>query len=81
MRYAVRPRGLTIQSRKERQKNKAYNVRGSEEEYYAFTIESDRNQSGLVNLKVGGVTMTSVVIDSGATCNVMDKATWETVRM
>ena len=60
-------------------KDKAYNVRGSGEEY-AFTIENDRNQSGLVNLKVGGVTMTSVVIDSGATCNVMDKATWEILK-
>ena len=60
-------------------KDKAYNVCGSGDEY-AFTIESDRNPSGLVNLIVGCVTMTSVVIESGASCNVMDKATWDTLK-
>ena len=80
--YAVccKTKGADNSKPKRTTKDTAYNLRGSKEEYYAFTIETDRNQSGLVNLKVGGVTMTSVVIDSGATCNVMDKATWETLK-
>ena len=52
--YAVccKTQGADNSKPKRTKKDKAYNVRGSEEEYYAFTIESDRNQSGLVNLKV-----------------------------
>ena len=65
MRYPVRLRQAAGNSKPKRPtKDKAYNVRGSGEEY-AFMKENDRNPSGLVNLKVGGVTMTSVVTDSG----------------
>ena len=78
--YAVccKTQGAGNSKPKRTTKEKAYNVCGSGDEY-AFTIEIDRNPSGLVNIKVGGVTMTSVVIDSGASCNVMDKATWDRV--
>ena len=50
MRYDVRHRGAGNAKPKRTTKDKTYNVCGSGDEY-AFTIESDRNPSGLVNLK------------------------------
>ena len=43
---------------------------------YVGTGSSD----GIVDLKVGGVDLKSVLIDSGASCNLMDKATWEELK-
>ena len=36
--------------------------------------------NGIVDLKVGGVDIKSVLIDSGASCNLMDKATWKELK-
>ena len=35
---------------------------------------------GLVNINVGGVDIKSVMIDSGSTCNIIDKDTWDTLK-
>lgn len=47
---------------------------------YAFVVnhQSDEN-SGLVDIKVGGV-LCNFLIDSGSTCNVIDKSCWEKLK-
>ena len=56
------------------------NRQGENRDDYAFTVDNTGNVSGVVDLKVGGVAITSILIDSGATCNIMDKATWEMLK-
>ena len=52
-----------------------------QQDYYAFTVEVGQPTSGSeVDLKVGGVTLPAVLIDSGASCNVIDQATWEVLK-
>ena len=53
----------------------------TEEDYYAFVVKSDNDSSGVVDLCVGGVPVKNVLIDSGATCNIVDRATWETPKI
>ena len=48
--------------------------------YTVTTVDNTGNESGVVDLNVGGVAITSILIDSGATCNIMDKATWEMLK-
>ena len=47
---------------------------------YAFVVnhQSDEN-SGLVDIKVGGV-LCNFLIDSGSTCNVINKSCWEELK-
>jgi hypothetical protein len=47
---------------------------------YAFVVnhQSDEN-SGLVDIKVGGV-LCNFLIDSGSMCNVIDKSCWEKLK-
>ena len=52
----------------------------TEEDYYAFVVKSDNDSSGVVDLCVGGVPVKNVLIDSGATFNIVDRATWETLK-
>ena len=48
---------------------------------YAFTVESPEKQdSGLVTLVVGGVELPDVLIDSGATCNLIGQQTWNMLK-
>ena len=56
------------------------NRQGENRDDYAFTVDNTGNESGVVDLKVGGVAIISILIDSGATCNIMDKATWEMLK-
>ena len=44
---------------------------------YAFTVSGDEklNSSGLIDITVG-----RVVIDSGSSCNIVDKDNWEILR-
>ena len=52
-----------------------------EENVYAFTVNEECKQtSGLLDLKIGGVHVKSVLIDSGASCNVVDQSTWEMLK-
>ena len=48
---------------------------------YAFTVESTEKQdSGLVTLVVGGLELPDVLIDSGATCNFSGQQTWNMLK-
>ena len=42
--------------------------------------KSSNGSSGVVDLSVGGVQLKNVLIDSGATCNIVDGATWESLK-
>ena len=68
-------------------RGRAYQLSGDsatgQQDYYAFTVTVGVGQpkSGSeVDLKVGGVTLPAVLIDSGASCNVIDQATWEVLK-
>ena len=67
------------------QSKRAYNVEDSsgnwepEERQHAFHVGAG-SSNGIVDLKVGGVDLKSVLIDSGASCNLMDKAPWEELK-
>ena len=50
---------------------------------YAFSVYDKcvlSVDSGTVQLKVGGAIIKGVLIDSGASCNVVDKETWEDLK-
>ena len=52
-----------------------------QQDYYVFTVGVGQPTSGSeVDLKVGGVTLLAVLIDSAASCNVIDQATWEVLK-
>ena len=48
-----------------------------EEGNYAFVLvtKSSNGSSGVIDLSVGGVQLKNVLIDSGATCNIVNRAT------
>ncbi|XP_068758051.1 uncharacterized protein [Montipora capricornis] len=52
---------------------------------FAFTVEQltghERKSSDLITLIVGGVTVSDVLIDSGATCNLVGQQTWEMLKL
>ena len=51
------------------------------QDYYAFAVEAGEFASDSeVDLKVGGVMLPAVLIDSGASCNVIDQTTWEAMK-
>ena len=49
---------------------------------YAFTVSGDEklNSSRLIEITVGGVDICDVMIDSGSSCNIVDKDTWEILK-
>lgn len=53
-----------------------------EEDNYAFVLDtkSSNCSSGVVGLSVGGVQLKNVLTDLGATCNFVDRATWESLK-
>lgn len=53
-----------------------------EEDNYAFVLDtkSGNGSSGVVDLSVGGVQLKNALIYSGATCNIVDRATWESLK-
>jgi len=52
-------------------------VKSTEEESgYAFTLQPQTDNC-IVSLNIGGVDVSNIMIDSGASDNVVDKATWE----
>ena len=48
---------------------------------FAFSVSDQRQHktkgNGLIKLEIGGVSVKDILIDSGATCNIMGKETWE----
>ncbi|CAH3177684.1 unnamed protein product [Porites evermanni] len=52
-----------------------------QQDYHAFAVGVGQPTSGSeVDLKCGGVTLPAVLIDSGASCNVIDQATCEVLK-
>ena len=70
------------QSRPKSQKGRRVNaVEVDSEDDYAFVIEDIPNtHEGCVDMRIGGVTLQNVLIDSGSTCNLIDKDTWENLK-
>ena len=65
-------------------RNKVNCVEDGTDDEYAFTVgfseSCDRNGSETVGLQVEGVILSGVLIDSGSSCNIIDKATWEELK-
>ena len=70
--------GSGPQSRPKNQKGRRVNgVEVDTDDDYAFVIEDSPDaHDGCVNMCIGGVMLQNVLIDSGSTCNLIDKATW-----
>jgi len=51
-----------------------------ESDEFAFMIGSADESSGTVDICVGGVPLRGLLIDSGATCNLIDRMTWEELK-
>ncbi|PFX14143.1 Uncharacterized protein K02A2.6 [Stylophora pistillata] len=52
-----------------------------QQDYYTFAVGVGQPTSGSeVDLKIGRVMLTAVLIDSGASCNVIAQATWEILK-
>ena len=52
-----------------------------QQDYYAFAVGAGESTGGSeVDLEVGGVMLSAVLIDSGASCSVIDQTTWETMK-
>ena len=52
------------------------NGREKNREDYAFVVGGDQTGVGEVSLMIGGVQLDGVLIDSGASCNLIDYETW-----
>ena len=52
---------------------------------FAFTVEQltghERKSSDLITLIVEGVALSNILIDCGATCNVVGQQTWEMLKL
>ena len=74
-------RGKAVADSRAEEKNRANCVEDDDE--YAFSVYDNcvlSVDSGTVQLKVGGAIIKGVLIDSGASCNVVDKETWEDLK-
>ena len=47
---------------------------------YAFVVDGENNAGGCVDMCIGGVVVRDVLIDSGATCNLVNRNTWEALK-
>ena len=52
------------------------------EDEFVFTInpEGEPLQSNTINVQVGGVVINDMLIDSGATCNIINEAVWKSLK-
>ena len=51
------------------------------QDYYAFAVGAGEFTGGSeVDLKAGGVLLPAILIDSGASCNLIDQTTWEVMK-
>ena len=50
------------------------------ESEFAFVVDDTNVRDGCIDVCVGGVLLSDVLIDSGATCNLIDKATWQSLK-
>ena len=47
---------------------------------FAFTLQSSGRDIPTIDIELGGVRLEGVLVDSGSTCNVIDRATWEMLK-
>ena len=47
---------------------------------FAFTLQCSGRDIPNVDIELGGVRLEGVLVDSGSTCNVIDRATWEELK-
>lgn len=61
---------------------RAYQVQGEQPQNdYAFRVHDySRTENGVIKVRVGGVTISDVLIDSGASCNIVDGKMWKTLK-
>ena len=52
----------------------------TEEKHYAFRVRSSPDSNGMLDFNVGCVSL-KMLVDSGATTNVVDEATWEQLKL
>ena len=52
---------------------------------FAFTVEqltgNERKSGDLITMIFGGVAVSDIIVDSGATCNVVRQQTWEMIKL
>ncbi|KAI8511822.1 hypothetical protein Bbelb_109220 [Branchiostoma belcheri] len=50
-------------------------------DHYVFSMHGrDHKTAGTIDVKIGGVGVSGILIDSGATCNIVSKETWESLK-
>ncbi|KAL9956906.1 hypothetical protein ACROYT_G038461 [Oculina patagonica] len=71
--------------RKQDGRGKVNCVEDGEDDDYAFAVGSGdscyKSGSETVDLQVGGVILSGVLIDSGSSCNIIDQNTWEQLKL
>ena len=50
------------------------------EDDFAFSVQSDIRDITTIDIELGGIQLEGVLVDSGSTCNVIDRETWETLK-
>ena len=50
------------------------------EDDFAFSVQSDITDTPTIDIELGGTQLGGVLVDSGSTCNVIDRETWETLK-
>ncbi|KAK2549429.1 hypothetical protein P5673_030103 [Acropora cervicornis] len=56
------------------------NVHQISEDDFAFSVQSDIRDIPTIDIELGGIQLEGVLVDSGSTCNVIDRETWETLK-
>ena len=52
----------------------------SEDDGFAFTIQTRGKEIPTIDIELGGVQLKGVLVDSGSTSNVIDRGTWEMLK-
>ena len=62
--------------------SKVNSVEDDDEDEYAFTVGlgTGTSDEALIDVRVEGITVKNMLIDSGATCNLIKKATWSDLK-
>ncbi|KAI8506116.1 hypothetical protein Bbelb_164690 [Branchiostoma belcheri] len=50
-------------------------------DHYVFSMDGQaQKRTGTIDVEIGGVGVAGILIDSGATCNIISKGTWESLK-
>ena len=69
-----------VPQRSDKQTRRVHVLDVDDESEFAFMIGSADESSGTIDICVGGVPLRGLLIDSGATCNLIDRMTWEDLK-